>query len=156
WGWQFSLRGGKESVGIVVDKEDFQKSGQDEDNFFSSLVKRSRQFTHVMQDAERIRPYWVEGDYSYKIDRFAGPGWLLVGDALRFVDPIFSSGVDVALFSSLYAYETLTEAMRTGQEERPFAEYQRRVETGVDLWYELIDTFYKLQNLVTRFASSPK
>ena len=39
----------------LVDKEDFQKSGQDEDNFFSSLVKRSRQFTHVMQDAERIR-----------------------------------------------------------------------------------------------------
>ena len=46
--------------------------------------------------------------------------------------------------------------MRTGHEERLFAEYQRRVETGVDLWYELIDTFYKLQNLVTRFASSPK
>ena len=60
-----------------------------------------------MKDAERIRPFWIEGDYSYKVDRFAGPGWLLVGDALRFVDPIFSSGVDVALFSALYAYETI-------------------------------------------------
>ncbi len=56
-----------------------------------------------MQDAQRVRPWWIEGDYSYKIDRFAGPGWLLIGDAVRFVDPIFSSGVDVALFSSVYA-----------------------------------------------------
>ena len=156
WSWHIPLKDGKYSMGVVVDKEDFQKSGKSEEEFFFSLVKRNRTFTHAMQEAERIRPWWIEGDYSYKIDRFAGPGWLLVGDALRFVDPIFSSGVDVALFSSLYAYETLTEAMRTGNEERPFAEYQRRVETGVDLWYELIDTFYKLQNLVTRYASSPR
>jgi FADH2 O2-dependent halogenase len=86
----------------------------------------------------------------------AGPGWILVGDAFRFIDPIFSSGVDVALFSSLYAYEALTEAMGTGNEERAFAAYQRRLETGVDIWYELIDTFYTLQNLVTYHATSPR
>src|SRR5205823_3630811 len=60
------------------------------------------------------------------------------------------------LFSALYAYETITEVFRTGSEQRPFAEYQHRVEVGVDLWYELIDTFYKLQNLVTRYATSPR
>ncbi|TMK96203.1 MAG: NAD(P)/FAD-dependent oxidoreductase [Actinobacteria bacterium] len=156
WGWQFSLRGGKESVGIVVDKEDFQKSGQDEDNFFSSLVKRSRQFTHVMQDAERIRPYWVEGDYSYKIDRYAGPGWLMVGDALRFVDPIFSSGVDVALFSALYAYEAIEESWRTGNEEGVFDAFHDRINLGVDSWYDTISLFYKLQNLLTRYAVDRK
>ena len=108
-----------------------------------------------MKDAVRVRPWWIEGDYSYKIDRFAGLGWLLIGDALRFVDPIFSSGVDVAMFSAKYAYETITEALRTGNEAKPFAEYADRVETGVDCWYDLISMFYKLQNLLTRYATSP-
>jgi FADH2 O2-dependent halogenase len=147
---------GKTSMGVVVDKEDFQKAGRDYGDFFYSLVKRNRTFEHAMQDAERVRPWWVEGDYSYTIDRFAGPGWLLIGDALRFVDPIFSSGVDVALFSALYAYETITAAWQTKDEARAFDHYQRLVETGVDVWYDLISMFYKLQNLLTRYATSPR
>ena len=155
WSWHIPLRDGKASMGVVLDKEDFQKSGMDPEEFFYSLVKRSRTFTHAMSDAARVRPWWIEGDYSYKIDRFAGPGWLLVGDALRFVDPIFSSGVDVALFSALYAYETITKAWTDGGEEKAFSDYQSRLEVGVDVWYDLISMFYKLQNLLTRWATSP-
>lgn len=152
WGWQFPLREGKESVGVVVDKEDFQKSGVDPDHFFDSLVQRSRQFSYVMQDAERIRPYWMEGDYSYKIDRYAGPGWMLIGDALRFVDPIFSSGVDVALFSAFYAYEAMLESWKTGHEAKVFDAYHHKINDGVDTWYDTISMFYRLQNLLSRFA----
>ena len=109
-----------------------------------------------MKNAERIRPFWIEGDYSYKVDRFAGPGWLLVGDALRFVDPIFSSGVDVALLLRPPRYETITEVMRTGKEETAFEAYHQRIETGADVWYDLISLFYKLQNLITRYVTSPR
>ncbi|MEX2457573.1 MAG: NAD(P)/FAD-dependent oxidoreductase [Actinomycetota bacterium] len=156
WSWHIPLRQDRASMGVVVDKKDFQKSGKTHEEFFWSLVRRNRTFTDAMKDAVQVRPWWIEADYSYKIDRFSGPGWLLVGDALRFVDPIFSSGVDVALFSSLYAFETITRAWETGDEATPFEEYQSRVETGVDVWYDLISTFYRLQTLVTRFATSPK
>jgi 1H-pyrrole-2-carbonyl-[peptidyl-carrier protein] chlorinase len=156
WSWHIPLRQGKASMGVVVDKEDFQKTGKSYEEFFYSLVERNRTFTDAMRDAKRVRPWWIEGDYSYKIDRFAGPGWLLVGDALRFVDPIFSSGVDVALFSAKYAYETITEAWNTGDEGRAFGSYQDRVETGVDIWYDLISMFYRLQNLLTRYATGPR
>jgi 1H-pyrrole-2-carbonyl-[peptidyl-carrier protein] chlorinase len=156
WGWQFPLREGKESVGVVVDKEDFQKAGADPEAFFNKMVGRSRQFSHTMEKAERIRPYWVEGDYSYKIDRYGGPGWLMIGDALRFVDPIFSSGVDVALFSALYAYEAIEESFKTGNEAKAFDAFHERVNMGVDSWYDTIKLFYKLQNLLTRFAVHPK
>jgi FADH2 O2-dependent halogenase len=154
WSWHIPLRDGRASMGVVVDKEDFQKSGKDTEQFFYSLVRRNRTFTHAMEHAERVRPWWIEGDYSYRISQFAGPGWLLVGDALRFVDPIFSSGVDVALFSALYAYETIIQAWQSGDEAKAFGAYQARVETGVDVWYDLISMFYKLQELVTRFATS--
>jgi FADH2 O2-dependent halogenase len=155
WTWHIPLRNGRTSMGIVLDKEDFQKSGKEPEEFFYSLVHRNATFTEAMKDAVRVRPWWIEGDYSYKIDKFAGPGWLLIGDALRFVDPIFSSGVDVAMFSAVYAYETITEAFKTGNEAKAFEEYGKRVETGVDVWYDLISMFYKLQNLLTRFATSP-
>ena len=155
WSWHIPLRDGKASMGVVVDKRDFQKAGKSHEEFFYSLVARNNTFVDAMKDAERIRPWWIEADYSYKIDQFCGPGWLLVGDALRFVDPIFSSGVDVAMFSALYAYETIIESWKTGREAEVFAGYQKRVETGVDIWYELISTFYQLQNLMTRFATSP-
>jgi FADH2 O2-dependent halogenase len=152
WAWQFPLRDGKYSVGVVADKEDFQKSGRGEEEFFDSLAARSRNLRYAMEEAERIRPFWIEGDYSYKIDRYSGPGWVLVGDALRFVDPIFSSGVDVALFSATYAYEAIMESWRTGDEETTFLRYQDIINTGVDVWYDTIGMFYKLQNLLSRFV----
>jgi FADH2 O2-dependent halogenase len=152
WSWHIPLRNGICSVGTVVDKSDFQKSGRSEGEFFRRLISRSRNFSDAMKDAEQIRPFYIHGDYSYKIDRFAGPGWLLIGDALRFVDPIFSSGVDVALFSAKYAYEAIKESWQTGNEEASFRRYQQRVETGVDVWYDMIEAFYSLQNLFTVFA----
>jgi flavin-dependent dehydrogenase len=152
WGWQFQLRGDKWSIGVVVDKADFQGTGQAYGEFFDSMILRNRTFSHAMKDAKRIRPWWVEGDYSYKVDRFAGPGWILAGDALRFVDPIFSSGVDVALYSAKYAYQAISEAWKTGDERTPFDAFEQRVTQGVDVWYDMIDAFYRLQNLLSWFA----
>ena len=86
------------------------------------------------------------------MDQFAGPGWILAGDALRFVDPIFSSGVDVALHSAKYAHEAITESWRTGDELAAFDAFQSRVTDGVDIWYDLIEAFYRLQNILSWFA----
>jgi flavin-dependent dehydrogenase len=152
WGWHFQLRDDKWSMGVVVDKDDFARAGSSPGEFFNSMVRRNRTFAYAMQGAERIRPWWIEGDYSYKVDRFAGPGWILAGDALRFVDPIFSSGVDVALYSSMYAHQAITEAWRTGDEAAAFDRFQHQVTDGVDVWYDMIDAFYRLQNLLSWYA----
>jgi 1H-pyrrole-2-carbonyl-[peptidyl-carrier protein] chlorinase len=152
WSWQIPLRGGLQSVGVVVDKRDFKKYGMDNGEFFYSLVKGNRNLQHNMQNAVQVRPWWVEGDYSYKIEKLVGNGWLLIGDALRFVDPIFSTGVDVATYSALYAFETVNAVLDGQDEAAAFAEYEDRITQGVDIWYDLISLFYKLQNLFTIFA----
>jgi FADH2 O2-dependent halogenase len=152
WAWQIPLRNGLASVGVVVDRADFKKSGMDNEEFFTSLITRSRSLRHNMRNAERVRPWWLEGDYSYKVDKLAGTGWLLIGDALRFVDPIFSTGVDVACYSALYAFQAIDAVSKGEDEEQAFAEYERRVGDGVEAWYDLIALFYKLQNLFTMFA----
>jgi len=140
------------SIGVVTHRSDFKQASESLEEFFASLVGRSVSFAHVMQNAERIRPWWLEGDYSYRIDRLAGPGWLIIGDALRFIDPIFSTGVDVAAYSALFASEALEHALSGGDEGSEWARYERRVSDGVDVWYQFTSLFYRLQNLFTLFA----
>src|SRR6266508_289042 len=55
WGWHLPLQNGMASMGVVVDKADFQQSGGDPEGFFFGLVKRNRMFTHVMKNAERVQ-----------------------------------------------------------------------------------------------------
>jgi flavin-dependent dehydrogenase len=153
WAWQIPMRNAVTSVGVVTDKRDFQKSGKSGEDFFGSLVGLNRSFKHNMRNAERIRPFWIEADYSYEIEQLCGKGWLLVGDALRFVDPVFSTGVDVAMYSANYAFEAIDSVLRGDEDEEvAFKDYDTRVGQGVQAWYELISLFYKLRNLFTSFA----
>jgi len=153
WAWSIPLRNGYTSVGVVTDKQDFQKSGRSHEAFFDSLLGMNRTLQWSMRNAERIRPWWIEADYSYQIDRLSGPGWVLVGDALRFVDPVFSTGVDVAMYSANYGFEAIDSILRGTQGEADaLAHYDRTIGDGVEAWYELIAMFYKLRNLFTASA----
>jgi flavin-dependent dehydrogenase len=152
WAWQIPMRDGICSVGVVTDKKDFQKSGKTGEEFFESLLRLNQSLQHNMRNSERIRPWWIEADYSYEIKQLVGPGWMLIGDALRFVDPVFSTGVDVAMFSANYAFETIDEVLKGRDEAEALREYDGRVGSGVQAWYDLIAMFYKLRNLFTAFA----
>ncbi|CAN5235215.1 hypothetical protein BH20ACT24_BH20ACT24_08710 [soil metagenome] len=152
WGWHIPIKDGVCSMGVVTDKADFGKSGKTHDEFFETLVQRNRTFRAVMEDAVRIKPWWIEGDYSYQMDTIVGDGWLMIGDAFRFVDPIFSSGIDVATYSASYAFDAIVKSWSEGEDTAAFAEYERTVNEGVDVWYETTDQFYRLQQLFSRFS----
>lgn len=156
WGWQIPLRNGVTSVGVITDKRDFKKSGRSYEDFFGTLVAHSTPFSEAMRGAQRVKPWWVEGDYSYTMERFTGPGWLLIGDAFRFVDPIFSSGVDVALYSAVFAHEAISKVYQGIPEQEAFEAYGRRVGEGVDVWYQLTDLSYRMPLLFTLFIVSRK
>lgn len=152
WAWQIPLRNGIFSVGVVTDKNDFKQGDETEEEYFRDRIGRSRSLSAAMEGAEQIRPWWLEGDYTYKIDKLTGPGWMLVGDALRFVDPIFSTGVDVATYSATFAFDAVDAVLRGADEGQQLQAFEHRVTDGVDAWYELISLFYKLQNLFSIFA----
>jgi FADH2 O2-dependent halogenase len=79
------------------------------------------------------------------MDRLAGDGWLLVGDAARFVDPLFSPGLSVAAESARTAAEAIVAALAAGDTSAArFAAYEELIRTGVDRWRELILLFYRL------------
>ena len=142
----------------MVEKSVFQAVGQGlrarSSTRWSQLSNNTK---HILSDAERIRDWYVEGDYSYKMDRFTGDGWMLVGDAARFVDPIFSSGVSVAVNSAKFAFEALDDALQGRRRaRRPSRRTTRRSGAGVQIWYEWITIYYKLQALFTRLGKDPE
>jgi FADH2 O2-dependent halogenase len=94
----------------------------------------------------------IEPDFSYEMEALSGPGWRLRGDAFRFVDPIFSSGVDVALNAASFAHEAIVESLHGTDEAEAFAAYGQKLNAGVDVWYETTRLFYELQQLFGRFA----
>ncbi len=114
WVWQIPINEEITSVGVVAEKEVFKQSKLDIDNYFQTHVTFSPDLAHAMRNARRINDFKAEGDYSYKMERLVGDGYLMIGDAARFVDPIFSSGVSVAAHSAKFAAERIEYALKIG------------------------------------------
>ena len=110
----------------------------------------------MLSRAERIRPLTEEADYSYAMSQFCGDRWLLLGDAARFVDPIFSSGVSIALHSARHASRDVIAALESGRFARSsYARFDKLTRRGVRNWYDFIGLYYRLNILFTHFISQP-
>ncbi len=87
--------------------------------------------------------------------QICGDNFLLVGDAARFVDPIFSTGVSIALNSARFASRDILQAAETGdfRKER-FDTFEATLRRGTKNWYEFISVYYRLNVLFTAFIQN--
>jgi FADH2 O2-dependent halogenase len=155
WVWQIPITDEIASVGVVAEKEVFKQAKMDVESYFQTHVNFSPDLAHAMRNARRINDFKAEGDYSYKMERLVGNGFLMVGDAARFVDPIFSSGVSVAAHSAKFAAERIQHALKINDvSEAVLQPYEEKLRRGVDIWYEFIRLYYKLLPLFTLFIQS--
>ncbi len=157
WVWQIPITDTITSVGVVAEREVFKQSRQRTEEYFYEHVGMSPDLAAAMENAKQIRDFKAEADYSYAMREFCGNGWMLVGDAARFVDPIFSSGVSIACESARSASGYIVEALRTGDVSREaLVPYEVRMKAGVGIWYEFIRLYYKLMHLFTYFIDKPE
>jgi FADH2 O2-dependent halogenase len=155
WVWQIPITDEITSVGVVAEKEVFKQAKMDVENYFQTHINFNPDLARAMHQARRINDFKSEGDYSYKMERLVGNGFLMVGDAARFVDPIFSSGVSVAAHSAKFAAERIQHALKIGDvSEAVLQPYEDKLRRGVDIWYEFIRLYYKLLPLFTLFIQS--
>lgn len=155
WVWQIPITREITSVGVVTKQEYFKQSKLGVEEFFNTHVNLNPDLSQVIKSAQRINEFKREGDYSYSMDQITGDGFLLVGDAARFVDPIFSSGVSIALYSAKFASEQICHAIDTGDfSKAAFKPFEDRLFSGVKIWYEFIRLYYKLIHLFTHFIQS--
>ncbi|HBX68694.1 MAG TPA: FADH2-dependent halogenase PltA [Chloroflexi bacterium] len=155
WVWHIPITDKITSVGVVVEKEVFMQSKAGLEEYFEKHTQMNPDLAKAMRNARRINEFKREGDYSYSMEKFVGSGYLMVGDAARFVDPIFSSGVSVALYSAKYAAREIVKALETGDlSAEAFQPYEDTLRGGVQVWYEFIRLYYKLLPLFTHFIQS--
>ncbi|HET9221166.1 MAG TPA: NAD(P)/FAD-dependent oxidoreductase [Roseiflexaceae bacterium] len=157
WGWQIPLRDGICSIGIVAGCDRFQHRDRGSDEFFQHMIARNYSISHMLAHAQRIRPWRVVSEYSYQLQRLYGSGWLLIGDASGFIDPIFSSGVDIAMHSAVFAYEAILPLLLLGQwsdmdEQFALAKYEDRLRRGTAVWAHAVDLFYQSPHHLRRLA----
>lgn len=154
WVWQIPITDAITSVGVVVEKSIIQRGASDKEALFFELATTAPDIAGALQEAKVVRPFKIEADYSYQMDSFVGNGWMLVGDAARFVDPIFSSGVSVAMHSAKFASEQVAAALASGDTSRSaLLPYEERMKTGTAIWYEFIVLYYKLRMIFTVFMA---
>lgn len=155
WAWQIPITEEITSVGIVAERDMFKQAGKDLESYFDHYVQSNGDLAHAMSKAQRVNEFKAEGDYSYSMEKFVGDGFVLVGDAARFVDPIFSSGVSVALYSAKFASEVIQKALAANDvSEAMLMPYETKLRGGVEVWYEFIRLYYKLLPLFTYFINS--
>lgn len=157
WVWQIPITDAITSVGVVTQKRRFATASTGWEHFFWDLVSTRPDLAEALKKSTRVRPFKAEGDYSYAMRQVCGDRFVMVGDAARFVDPIFSSGVSVALNSSRIACRDIIMAHKSGDfSQRSFSRYESALRRGVRNWYEFISIYYRLNILFTAFVQDPR
>jgi len=143
WFWLIPLAGDRMSVGLVLPAGQLQDP-RDLESVFDRAVAGTPAVAQRLDPARRLTPLRATGDYSWKFSSFATRRILLTGDAAGFVDPIFSSGVMLALRSGLRAAELVARAAARGRALRPWerAAYTRDVTSWMNRYARLIRAFY--------------
>jgi flavin-dependent dehydrogenase len=143
WFWLIPLTAGRTSVGVVLDSETFRKSKLSAEDFLEQALAEQPIIAKRMTSARRVSQVYVEADFSYRSARLHGDRWLLAGDAAGFIDPIFSSGVFLAVFSGELAADALNEALdRPRKAERLFPQYERAVNRPMDVYLRFVNAWY--------------
>jgi flavin-dependent dehydrogenase len=115
WFWYIPLPDDIVSVGVVGDLDrilaQYKSKGATPEEILEEEIKSCRGLDDRMINARRISPVHVLSDFSYRATRCAGDGWVLVGDAFGFLDPMYSSGVFLALKSGEMAADAINEGL---------------------------------------------
>jgi len=157
WVWQIPITDRITSIGVVTQKKNFAKSRESREKFFWECVESRPELAEGLRAARQLRPLKEEGDYSYAMQQLASDRLVLVGDAGRFVDPIFSTGVSIALNSSRFASRDIVAALERGSYVRDaFSVFETTLRRGTRNWYRFISVYYRLNALFTAFINHPK
>jgi flavin-dependent dehydrogenase len=146
WCWFIPVDAETTSIGFVVPGDYFR---QQNESMLDFHTRQMREFnpglTKRVTDAERVEEMRANSNYSYQVDDFTGNGWLCIGDAHRFVDPLFSFGVNIGMMEgreSARAIETYL-AGAAPDPVRPFAGFAELSTRGLDRAQAMLDGFWE-------------
>jgi len=144
WFWWIPLAGDVTSVGAVCHARTVKQWTGEPDGLLDAMIARSRGVSENLAAAVRITPVHRVANFSYHNSPVVGDRFVAVGDAIAFVDPIFSGGVYIALRTGQLAAAAVLQAFRAGDfSARRFAAYERRVHAGLAPLFKFIHKYYE-------------
>ena len=146
WSWFIPLDQEVVSVGVVVPSALFLERKVNKQQFFVSMLDElNPEIRRRIPEVKLVEDVHVIPNYSYQVNGFTGKGFICIGDAHRFIDPIFSFGVTVAMreaqFVAPLVRAYLEGANRNGG--NPFSDYELFCEKGIDVLEDMIDLFWE-------------
>jgi FADH2-dependent halogenase len=143
WFWIIPTGSQRISVGLVLDHREFSQSPLPPDALFQAVVQSSPEMRRRLQSAHLLTSIQVTTDFSYYNRRLVGERLLRVGDAAGFMDPIFSAGVYLAMYSGRLAARTVMDCLaRPQQAHRLLTRYEKRVFAALRYYWDLSLGFY--------------
>jgi flavin-dependent dehydrogenase len=143
WFWIIPLTPERTSIGVVLDSETFRKSKLSAEDFLEQALAEQPIIAKRMINAHRASKVYVATDFSYRSAKLHGHRWLLAGDAAGFIDPIFSSGVFLAVFSGEECADALNEVLdHPRKARRLFGRYERALNRAMDIYLRFVNAWY--------------
>lgn len=143
WVWLIPLSPTVTSVGVVVPRVELARREAAPGGLLQGTIDSLPPLARLFAGARRIAPVRRDADFSYAPVQYAGNRWLLAGDAGSFLDPVFSTGVLLALKSGQEAAQAIESAFQRGDfSERVFADYDRRQGRTYRHFRKMVGAFY--------------
>ena len=138
WFWFIPLADGTTSIGAVCPPGYFKTRKGELTDFFMKTIALCPEIADRLKQAELIAPAIATGNYSYRARRMSGRNFILVGDAFAFIDPVFSTGVYLAMTMAFLGAEAIDDCLKTPQNAaRRLKRYEKESRRGLAAftWY---------------------
>ncbi len=143
WFWYIPLHNNIVSVGVVAPFDYLFKNRAGYEQTYQDEVERCPAVKARVSPGTRVTGYFATKDYSYRATRVAGDGWVMIGDAWGFLDPLYSSGVLLALKSGELAADAIVEGLKSGDTSAAqIGKWGPAFNTGVDRMRRLVCEYY--------------
>ncbi|MGZ8845388.1 MAG: NAD(P)/FAD-dependent oxidoreductase [Pyrinomonadaceae bacterium] len=144
WFWYIPLEDDITSVGIVANPDYLLKGrGQDLAKIFEEEIQKTEACRRRVAEGKRVDKIYSILDYSYRSKKNAGNGFIIIGDAYGFLDPIYSSGVLLALKMAELAADAIHDAFRHDDfSAERLGQFQTKLDRGIESMRKLVYAFY--------------
>lgn len=136
WGWRIPLPG-KYSCGIVVNPKHLEKYGTTQEEQYDNFIKDEPALAEFTKGATRLTPVVKYTNYQLISEKMYGPGWMMVGDAAGFIDPIFSTGLYLSMKGAFEAFKAIES-----DEPDAMQKYEDGRHWELKMWQGVINSWY--------------
>jgi flavin-dependent dehydrogenase len=155
WFWYVPLPDDLVSVGVVAEKDYLYHETRDLHEIFQRELRNNFWVEQHVAPGRQVEPYRVTGEFSYRSLHCASDGLVLTGDAFAFLDPVFSSGVFLALRSGEMAGDAVDAALTAGDfSAARFTDYGKQLCEGMEVMRKLVYAFYDHEFSFRKFLTS--